>query len=499
MPQLPYSHNRVVDVIIAAMRASNLLNTDAGAELIRLTPENLSAADVAQRGADAGPFGPIASGGTPSNILSSSEDINIFTDDDNTDTSPTYRNVLRVWTGTMVPTTDPLNDVFSVGPFVNSGNDVFAQFGPSLEKLSSGDDFPAIVNVGSGFPISGAASPYLTISGAQAASTLLTLGNFNILSGGDRINFSGFSSGTNDLSFIQVQKNGDWYIEPQEEHPSPLLAAQSSVYLRGKEGDPNDSNVHPVKFCVGGTSGPEGYDPDLIYFTQEAADATPTECEATCLIISPVDNQQHFVLRTVHSGDSAINSSHLVNFHSEMELLAPFTPDVRLLSCSGNATPNGANMTTTKFSVRADGRVTAKGPYLVQDADVAEYFHVEDPESFEPGTVVVLNAAGAIEPSASYAAKNVLGVVSTAPGVGLACIETSDEVRTDAVPIAMTGTVPVRVLGAVRIETMDLLVSASGGFAEKAPRNPEPGTVIGKALEPFDGDEGVIKMLVIHR
>jgi len=46
---------------------------------------------------------------------------------------------------------------------------------------------------------------------------------------------------------------------------------------------------------------------------------------------------------------------------------------------------------------------------------------------------------------------------------------------------------------------MDLLVSASGGCAARAPKNPQPGTVIGKALEAFAGEEGVIKMLVIHR
>jgi hypothetical protein len=61
------------------------------------------------------------------------------------------------------------------------------------------------------------------------------------------------------------------------------------------------------------------------------------------------------------------------------------------------------------------------------------------------------------------------------------------------VAVALTGRVPCRVLGTVR--KGDMMVSAGNGYA-RAEDNPRIGTVIGKALEDFDGDSGVIEVVV---
>jgi hypothetical protein len=61
------------------------------------------------------------------------------------------------------------------------------------------------------------------------------------------------------------------------------------------------------------------------------------------------------------------------------------------------------------------------------------------------------------------------------------------------VAVALTGRVPTKVRGPIR--KGDLIVSAGEGHA-RAENLPQVGTVIGKALEDFDGDSGVIEVVV---
>jgi hypothetical protein len=61
------------------------------------------------------------------------------------------------------------------------------------------------------------------------------------------------------------------------------------------------------------------------------------------------------------------------------------------------------------------------------------------------------------------------------------------------VTVALTGRVPTSVVGAVR--KGDLMVAAGAGRA-RAEADPQVGTVIGKALEDFDGAQGVIEVVV---
>jgi hypothetical protein len=62
-----------------------------------------------------------------------------------------------------------------------------------------------------------------------------------------------------------------------------------------------------------------------------------------------------------------------------------------------------------------------------------------------------------------------------------------------ATAIALQGRVPTKVRGSVR--KGDMMVSAGNGYARPW-NNPQMGTVIGKALENFDGIEGVIEVAV---
>jgi hypothetical protein len=83
----------------------------------------------------------------------------------------------------------------------------------------------------------------------------------------------------------------------------------------------------------------------------------------------------------------------------------------------------------------------------------------------------------------------VAGVVSTNP----AYLMNSGLEGEHTVELALTGRVPTKVRGPIL--KGDLIVSAGDGHA-RAEGLPQVGTVIGKALEDFDGDTGVIEVVV---
>jgi hypothetical protein len=93
--------------------------------------------------------------------------------------------------------------------------------------------------------------------------------------------------------------------------------------------------------------------------------------------------------------------------------------------------------------------------------------------------------------------RDVAGVYSTKPSM----VGRQEEETRTTIPVALAGVIPVKVTrenGAIR--TGDLLVSSSKpGRAMRAPSNPRPGTVIGKAMQPLRDADGTIEMLVTLR
>jgi hypothetical protein len=82
----------------------------------------------------------------------------------------------------------------------------------------------------------------------------------------------------------------------------------------------------------------------------------------------------------------------------------------------------------------------------------------------------------------------VAGVVSTNPAYAM-----NANCQGRAVAIALQGRVPTKVRGMIR--KGDMMVSGGNGFARPS-NSPQMGTVIGKALENFDGIEGVIEVAI---
>jgi hypothetical protein len=162
----------------------------------------------------------------------------------------------------------------------------------------------------------------------------------------------------------------------------------------------------------------------------------------------------------------------------------------------------GENSGTHEFRVDLKGNVYATA-YNTGGADFAESVAVRGkPSQYEPGDVLEIDPEADRHLALSRHAYStmVAGIYSTKPGV-LATPHTMDdpEIRTSEIPLAVVGIVPCKVTAENGpIARGDLLVSSSvSGYAMKGTdRSRMLGAVVGKALEPLAGGNGVIQVLV---
>ena len=108
---------------------------------------------------------------------------------------------------------------------------------------------------------------------------------------------------------------------------------------------------------------------------------------------------------------------------------------------------------------------------------------------YAPGTVLVFGGTAEVTVGAVDSDSRVAGVVSTNPSYTMNSGLESEHVAT----VALTGRVPTLVIGPIK--KGDLMVAAGLGRA-RAETNPRVGTIIGKALEDFEGAEGTIEVAV---
>lgn len=120
-------------------------------------------------------------------------------------------------------------------------------------------------------------------------------------------------------------------------------------------------------------------------------------------------------------------------------------------------------------------------------ADLAEYY--ESDAAYEPGTVVVFGGSKEVTQSTVAGDARVAGVISTDPAFVMNCQLESD----NRALVALTGRVPTKVKGPVA--KGDMMISSTDGYA-RACATPTIGTVIGKSLENFNGETGIIEVVV---
>ena len=124
-------------------------------------------------------------------------------------------------------------------------------------------------------------------------------------------------------------------------------------------------------------------------------------------------------------------------------------------------------------------------------ADLAERFAAD--ADYLPGTVVELGGSAEVTQATSELSESIFGVISTRPAYLMNSGAGHDLSHP---PIAMTGRVPVRVVGAVR--KGDRLVSAGNGIARAAQAGEATAfNVIGRALkDKLDTAEGTVEAIV---
>lgn len=155
--------------------------------------------------------------------------------------------------------------------------------------------------------------------------------------------------------------------------------------------------------------------------------------------------------------------------------------------------PTGATMLRYNGYFRA---TRVFGMYFSDNADLAELYAVED--GAEAGDLIEVAPSGGLRLSRSARCTNVLGVVSEAPGHILGW-GTKARRGEKVVPVALAGRVPVKVTGTVRPGDY-LAASSIPGVAYSAnPGNVPKGSIIGMALEEYDGDgQGKVLALVLR-
>ena len=161
------------------------------------------------------------------------------------------------------------------------------------------------------------------------------------------------------------------------------------------------------------------------------------------------------------------------------------TSNVMVLSTGGAVVTGLSTPSIEKTGANAVGNIGSSTSYFNRlfatattalYADVAERFAAD--ELLEPGTVVELGGAAEITRSQQDLSENVFGVISTNAAYLMNGGAGEDNTHP---PVAMTGRVPVQVIGVVR--KGDRLVSAGAGVARAAqPGEATAFNVIGRAL-----------------
>jgi len=225
----------------------------------------------------------------------------------------------------------------------------------------------------------------------------------------------------------------------------------------------------------------------------------------TNLIWLSLDNNQISNIAPLVS-NTGIDSWDYVNLKWNQLLLAPGSPDMLdIETLQGrwvniDFEPQNSPLDTAAVFRIEDGFVFADqafygAAFISGSADIAEWVHITT--LAEPGDVVEFDptAPGQYRIAQGACSSLVAGVISTTPGMTLG----GSLVASEKALLALIGIVPVKVSNeGGPIQPGDLLVTSSTpGYAMRwAGPDPCPCSLVGKALEPMDEEQGVILALL---
>ncbi|MBZ5509411.1 MAG: hypothetical protein LAO78_28490 [Acidobacteriia bacterium] len=149
-------------------------------------------------------------------------------------------------------------------------------------------------------------------------------------------------------------------------------------------------------------------------------------------------------------------------------------------------------------AITCSGNVTAHDVSLA-GGDCAEEFDTAGTEKNDPGTVMVIDANGDLTPTRQPYDKHVAGVISGASELKAGIVLDRQSARRNRCVIALLGKVYCKVDAQYsEIDVGDLLTtSPTLGYAMRASDPLQSrGSVIGKALRPLKGGQGLIPILI---
>jgi len=373
-------------------------------------------------------------------------------------------NYLKVL-GTYLGGTTPANDVYVIVNTVSSGVITSVQY-----VTGTGTGTGTFTNLPT---TDGSTGPSVSTNTTVTLTTTQTLENKTLLNPvvSDRIYFK-TTGGSGAVSLLTTLTNTDKTVTIPNTTGTLLTTGDTGTVTNAMlAGSIANSKLVNSKITINGTQINLGDDVDLSIQTLTFGNyiSSSGTYDGTSPLTIAVNATPSNLPSTVMARDANGNTS--TNILTAAQALTT------TLS-TGSSSTSGSMVGTWQLGTGSTLQATW--------ADLAEKYSAD--ADYEPGTV--LEFGGKFEVTvAEDSTRRVAGVVSTNPAyvMNIECV--GDHVVT----IAMTGRVPCKVRG--KIQKGDMMVSAGSGYA-RAEFNPIYGSVIGKALEDFDGIEGVIEVVV---
>jgi hypothetical protein len=153
----------------------------------------------------------------------------------------------------------------------------------------------------------------------------------------------------------------------------------------------------------------------------------------------------------------------------------------------------GAN--TTTGTITGNWSLSAGSKLNATYADLAEKYTAD--QQYEPGTVVVFGGDAELSVTGIKGSSAVAGIVTTEP----AQVYNNDLVAPEGqyvIELALIGRVPCKVIGPVVRGDLIITSNITGFGCAADPETVKPGTVIGKAIQSYNGPtpDGIIEVLV---
>ena len=311
------------------------------------------------------------------------------------------------------------------------------------------------------------AFPYSTASNSNSVGNVITLADATVFANNNPINFIG------DTNFLNsgVLANITYYVKSVVNDTDITISA--TLLPNGVAG--NTLSIGTSTFTNVQAFSPGGRCLSAIGGSTTKAEGATTSIQYN--ISGVLQGSSNFTYNNTTSVLNLIGTANISDVNISNTTTSP-TVVTNTITTGANSI---AGTITGNWSLTPGTRLTATY------ADLAEYYSSD--KNYSAGTV--LDFGGEHEVTiAGIESNKIAGVVSAEPAYVMNGMIQCEY----PVAIALQGRVPCKVKG--KVSKGDMMISAGDGFAKATIATPKLGTVIGKALQNFDGEEGIIEVVV---